>query len=136
MSKTKRIPSDKAETALERIALRWLNAQGADYEDGAAGAYKDLMRGGCASGIVSSNPQLVYYTDIVKFYKRHREEIDSMLKELCDDCGCTPGDLFKKAGWDDDDFFAREDVNRNILAWFGFEEAAKRVMERFKPEIA
>jgi len=132
----KRIPAEMAKTRLEKVALQWLNREGADYEDGAKGAYKDLMEGGCASGIVSADPQLVYYVDTAKFYRQHHEEIDKMLEELCEDTGETPAKLFDRAGWDTSDPLARKGTNINLLAWFGFEEAAKRVMEHFCPEIA
>ena len=124
-----RIKKDCSETKLEEVARRWLNSTGKDggYTENAAGAYRDLMKGGCASGMVSD---LTYYTDTVRFYKRHASEIDQMLQEACDDSGCLPGKLFERAGWDDSDPLARDTTNQNILAWFGFEEAARTVANR------
>ena len=124
-----RIKKDCAETKIEETARLWLNRTGADggYDDGAAGAYRDLMQGGCASGIVSD---LIYHADTVAFYKRHASEIDAMLRDACDDSGCLPGKLFERSGWDDSDPLARDTTNQNILAWFGFEEAARTVANR------
>ena len=84
----------------------------------------DLRQHGCISGMVSD---LVYYTDTIEFYKRHEDEIDLMVKEICEDIGKGPAKLFKN--WDDEDFFAKELNNQNILAWFGFEETAYRMIE-------
>ena len=124
-----RIKKECAETKIEEVARFWLNSTGNDrgYDDGAAGAYRDLMKGGCASGMVSD---LIRYTDTVRFYKRHAGEIDPMLRDACDDSGCLPGKLFERSGWDDSDPLARDTTNQNILAWFGFEEAARTVANR------
>ena len=103
----------------------WLNNQGRDYEDGWRGAYKDLEYGGCQSGIVG---KLIYYTDTVKFYKRHRAEIDALLREMVAETGEQPAKLFGEK-WDAEDPLAREQFNMNLLAWFGFEETARRIAE-------
>ena len=121
----KKIASKHAETTIERIALRWLNSHGEGYDNGAAGAARDLFYGGCAAGTVGD---LVYYTDTVKFYKKHRDEIGKMLAELCADTGCQPGELLN--GWDKEDPLALDTSNQNLLAWFGFEQAALRVCDR------
>ena len=71
---------------------------------------------------------LIYYTDTVRFYRRHAREIDAMLTELLDDCSGTVTDLFRE--WDTSDPLARDTHNQNLLAWFGFEETARRVYER------
>ena len=100
----------------------WLDEQTAEgYES----AGSDLLQYGCQSGMVGS---LVYYSDTVAFYDRHREEIDAMLAEMVDDTGLQPADLFGEK-WDKSDPLARGDLNRNLLAWFGFEETARRIIE-------
>lgn len=116
-----------AETTLERVVQRWINSEASGYPDtGAEGVLRDLMHGGCASGMVGG---LIYYTDTVKFYKRHRSEIESMLRESMSDCGVkSPGELLRD--WDDTDPFCHEDHNRNLLAWYGFEEAARTLANR------
>jgi len=116
-----------AETPLEKHVQRWVNRQARDNYECVEDALSDLFRGGCASGMVG---HLVYYTDTTRFYRRHREEIDTLLKELCEDTGCTPGKLFEDSAWDQGDFFARGPINRNILAWFGFEETARVLAQR------
>ena len=111
-------------TKLEKDVAKWLNSHGADYEDKWQGAAKDLMYGGCQSGIVCS---LVYYTNTVKFYKKHKAEINGMLRNILDECGySSPFELFGDK-WEKEDIFAEADMNQNLLAWFGFEEAARRM---------
>lgn len=121
-----RIASKYAETMLERSVLRWMNERGADYDNGAAGPYADLMRGGCASGMVG---HLIYTRDCVAFYRRHRKDIAALLSDALDNTGGTVAGLFGDR-WDSQDPLAFEDGNRNLLAWFGFEEAARNIAMR------
>lgn len=107
-------------TPLEQEVYDWLVE-----DDDPHGNYQDLQTGGCSSGVVG---EMIYYTDTVAFYKRHRQEIDALLYELCRDTGSNPWDLFKDK-WDDEDPFARDIYNQNLLAWFGFEETAYRLVE-------
>ena len=107
-------------TPLEQEVYDWLTE-----DDDPLGNYQDLQQGGCQSGVVGG---LIYYTDTVAFYKRHQQEIDAMLYELCQDTGSNPRQLFGDK-WDDEDLFARDVYNQNLLAWFGFEETACRLVE-------
>lgn len=117
-----KIATKHAETALERDALKWLNQDG-DAEN----SYRDLMQGGCQSGTVG---HLIYYRDTTKFYKRHQAEISAMLSNLIKELGAEgPKGVFGNK-WDEEDPLAREDLNQNLLAWFGFEEAARTVAIR------
>lgn len=120
------------ETKLERAVARWLRSEAKDREDGIAGVLADLMHGGCQSGMVGD---LIYTRDCVKFYKRHADDIDVLLRDICSDCDTTPGKLFARAGWDDSDPLARTPSNQNILAWFGFEEAARALGMRADLDI-
>lgn len=130
--KMKRIAREHAETALEENARRWLNSQGADYDSGVEGALGDLLQGGCQAGTVG---HLVYYTDTVKFYKRHQNDIDTMLQEMMSEMGTDgPKGLFGDK-WNAEDPLARDTSNRNLLAWFGFEEAARIVASRAGIEV-
>lgn len=116
---------NKPTTPLQRHVAKWLRETGSDYDDGPDGAYHDLMYGGCQSGMVG---HLIYYSDTVKFYRKHRREIDTMLAEACQSTGYAPPELFGDK-WDGDDPLAREQHNQNLLAWFGFEETARALME-------
>lgn len=128
-TKLYRIPATCAETRLERNALNWLN-DSADYNDGAKGRYKDLMHDGCQSGIVN---HLIYSVDCRSFLKRHREEVNDLLGEALEEYGTTnPGDFLKD--WDASDPLGLN-INADRLAWFAFETAAQRVVDRAGIEI-
>lgn len=121
----KRLKAKEDETRLEKYVRGWLNRSADDYNgSGWQGALKDLLYGGCQSGMVG---ELIYYRDTVKFYKRFQSEIDALLKESMSSIGCDgPSGLFGDK-WDKDDPLAREDLNQNLLAWFGFEETARNI---------
>ena len=107
-------------TKLETHVTEW---EAERREEGYDSAAKDLRENGCISGMVT---HLIYYTDTVKFYQDHREEIDALLKELIEATGRSPSELFGDK-WDKEDPLANEDLNQNLLAWFGFEETANRL---------
>ena len=121
----------KPETKLERKVARWINEQAKDYDSGAEGVLKDLFYGGCQSGMVG---KLIYYADTVPFYKRNMSEIDAMLKDAMSDTGLQPAELFGDK-WDSDDPLARDTFNQNLLAWFGFEETARKLADRAGLEV-
>ena len=112
---------------LTRHVIEWLNSKAEDYPGrGVEDVLKDLFHGGCQSGYVG---HLIYYTDTEKFYEEHQKEIDSMLKEICSELDCGPHQLFREK-WDTDDPLARDIYNKNLLAWFGFEETARLLEDR------
>jgi hypothetical protein len=76
---------------------------------------------GCSSGIVGS---LTYYDDTEKFFLAHKQGIVELLNELQDDCGEPWMDILN--GYDMDDMFCEEINNRNLLAWYLFEEINNR----------
>lgn len=121
-----------AETRLQMAVQTTINHYAGDYESGAKGFLDDLMYGGCASGMVGS---LVYYNDTLKFYKRHKDEIKALLVEMLQETGYTdPIGLFGDK-WDKSDPFADDTQNQNLLAWFGFEETARRLASKNNIEI-
>ena len=121
-----------AGTRLEKAVQKEINSNASDYNDGAVEYLEDLMQGGCQSGMVSG---LIYYNDTVKFYKAHKAEIKSMLVDMLAETGYTdPIGLFGDK-WDKTDPFADDTNNQNLLAWFGFEETARRLADRNGIEI-
>jgi hypothetical protein len=122
---------NNATTRLERHVQAWLNDKGRDYDNGWQGALKDLNYGGCQSGIVS---HLIYYRDTVKFFQTHRREISELLAEMVESTGQQPAELFGDK-WEKSDPLGQEDFNRNLLAWFGFEETARKLADRAGVEI-
>lgn len=121
-----------AETKLEKSVQATINQYAEDYESGAKGFLEDLMQGGCQSGMVIG---LIYYTDTVKFYKKHKDEINKLLKEMLSETGYkSPSELFGDK-WDSEDIFTEETLNQNLLAWFGFEETARNLASKNNIEI-
>ena len=112
-----------AVTPLERHVARWIDARASEYNDGATSVLDDIAHG-CSSGIVN---HLIYTVDCVRFYRRFRKDIDAIVYEYNSELGFRPQDM---NGWDIEDPFAREDQNQNVLAWFGFEEAARTLGDR------
>ena len=133
--KSKRI-TVKPETRLERHVKAWINSRAANYPDnGAEGVLKDLFYGGCSGGMVN---HLIYTTDCVTFFAKHRRDISALLAEMIEGTGEGLEQLFSNPNsmqWEKNDPLAQEDCNRNILAWFGFEETARRLADRQEIEV-
>ncbi len=108
---------------LVRAVVKSIKSHSSGY-DSPVGFINDLLRGGCESGIVG---ELIYYKDTLAFFKRHQKEITQLMYDLMQDIGGTsPADLFGKK-WDLEDPFARDTTNQNLLAWFGYEETARKI---------
>ena len=84
----------------------------------------DLLQHGCQSGMVG---HLIYYSDTVSFYEKYQNEIDTLLSEMLEETGLSIDELFGDK-WDTEDPLARDTFNQNLLAWFGFEETASRLI--------
>jgi hypothetical protein len=108
---------------LEKHVKEWLDEQS---EDGYNSAGDDLLQYGCQSGMVG---HLIYYVDTVAFYEKYQYEIDELLSNLLLDTGLSIQELFGDK-WDNEDPLARDASNQNLLAWFGFEETARQLIEQ------
>jgi len=125
----------KAETPLERAVKKWVNEQiDPGYPTADAAAFlRDLSSHGCSSGMVGD---LIYYTDTIPFFKRHKKEILALAKEQASDYGMSVGQVLEGLnGWDKDDPLAEEETNQNLLAWYGFEETARMLANRAGIEL-
>lgn len=92
---------------------------------------EDLLQYGCESGIVG---ELIYYSDTTAFFEQHCKEISTLLAEMLDNTGYTsPAELFGSK-WDSTDPLALDIQNQNLLAWFGFEEAARQLHDNQQTE--
>lgn len=81
------------------------------------------------SGTVSS---LVYYSDTTKFYEEHKEDINALLYESMEETGLSITELFGDK-FDKEDPLCIEEQNQNLLAWFGYEEVARKLMYEVNP---
>ena len=122
MKLTKKAIKAVAETKLEKAVAKWWS-NNIEYGDDPELIMEDLLQHGCQSGMVS---ELIYYSDTTKFYKRHKEEINGLLYEMIESLGEGPAAVFGD-NWDKEDPLALQELNQNLLAWFGFEEAARKL---------
>ena len=97
--------------ALEQRVKEIIDEHGQNYDEGAVGFVKDVLYGGCQSGIVG---ELIYYKDTHAWFDTYYDEIMELREELSQEFG--------------------EDVNapidtdmKNWFAWFSFEETARRL---------
>lgn len=88
--------------------------------------FEDLQRYGCVSGMIHS---LIYYDDTNKFYDDYKDEINELLSEQMAGTGLSINELFGK-NFDKEDPLILEYSNKNLLAWFGFEETAYSIYEK------
>jgi hypothetical protein len=110
------------ESPLQSAVAEWLIEKGEEYGSGWEGAWEDLERGGGESGIVSG---LIYYKDTTAFFDTHKQEILELLKNTLKETGYdSPAQIFGDK-WDNSDPLAFDQYNKNLLAWFAWEETAR-----------
>ena len=90
-----------------------------------------LITHGCISGWVSS---LIFYSDTTKFYKTYKEEISELLYNFMESIGTQdPTQIFGDR-WDKEDPLALDTYNQNLLAWYGYEEVARKVYDAYEEQ--
>ena len=127
----KEIAELKNTNRLFRYVINDIISDSKEYDGNFAEALKSRIEDvqhGCSSGVVGS---LIYYSDTTKFFKKYKNEIAELLQNLCDDCGCSPSELFGDK-WDKSDIFARDTQNQNLLAWFAYEEVNNQLSYIFE----
>lgn len=92
---------------------------------------EDLQRYGCVSGMITD---LIYYDDTNKFYDNYKDDINELLSDLLDGSGLSIQEFFGK-NFDNDDPLILNFSNKNLLAWFGFEESSYRIYEKIKEKM-
>lgn len=118
----------ESDNKLTRHVCNYVIEHWHSYED-KTNLFKDVLYHGCVSGIVS---ELVYYSDTLKFYKKYKDEINSLLSELMQSMGCySLKDIFGK-NFDDEDPLIIDTHNQNLMAWFGFEETLRNIGNHFE----
>ena len=103
---------------------------GNDYEDydSLIRDMEDLQSYGCISGMIGS---LIYYDYTTKFFDKYKEEINDMLKDTLWGTGLSMEELFGDK-YDRDDPLVLDYSNKNLLAWYGFEETSNNLYEQIK----
>jgi hypothetical protein len=98
------------------------------YESYVEDFFVDLMKNGCACGMIGS---LIYYSDTKKIFNDNREEINTMLSKTLNEAGLCVSELFGDK-FDTEDFLFTEETNQNFLAWFAFEETARNITNQLR----
>lgn len=109
---------------LKQVAKKWLKEKVSDGYTKEQ-AIDELMRHGCQSGMVS---ELIYYSDTIKFFEDHKQEINELLKNTMEETGLGMSELFGDK-FDADDPLCMDTNNQNLLAWFGFETSVDRLRD-------
>lgn len=111
-----------ATTAIEKIVAK----DASESENDDAWTYiEQVSQHGCSSGIVSD---LIYTSDTVKFYQKHKAEIWQQLYEDAENAGETVMAYIAATRWGEQ--ITDEDTFENNLAWFGYEAACQRLLDR------
>lgn len=122
--KIKAIQVDEQGTKLGKAVAEIINDHINEDETYTLADYlQDLFTGGCQSGFVT---ELIYYTDTEKFYAEYREDISAALVVMLEETGFSVWELFGDK-WDRYDPLANDTQNKNLLAWFAFEETARNI---------
>jgi len=127
LANVKQIRTDTS-TLLIKRACSYVIDRWHDYSD-KKHIFTDVLKYGCQSGTVGF---LIYYHDTVRFYEKYKTDINELLYELFGSCGTNdPKKVFGER-WDEEDPLAQDVYNKNLLAWFGFEEALRIVGNKFE----
>jgi hypothetical protein len=122
------VKSLQGKSPLIDYVLNYILSQWDDYDDKTA-IFSDVLENGCQSGVVTS---LIYYDDTTKFYDNYKAEINALLHELMKETGIyNPSELFGDK-WDREDPLVLDVLNKNLLAWFAFEETLRAISSKFE----
>jgi hypothetical protein len=121
------VKSLQGKSPLIDYVLGYVLEQWDDYDD-KTDIFMDVLEHGCQSGVVTS---LIYYDDTTKFYDNYKAEINALLYDLMAETGIyNPSELFGDK-WDREDPLALDVLNKNLLAWFAFEETLRQIASNF-----
>jgi hypothetical protein len=101
--------AESPQNSLERAVV--VEALDLQSDENTINFFENLLQHGCISGMV---PSLVYYRDTEAFFDTHYEEI-ILLKTEYEEATGQPMKIPHQL--------------KNHLAWFGFEETARRLWE-------
>lgn len=118
----------QSDNSLFKRACSYVIDSWKDYDD-KKHIFTDVLQHGCQSGAVGS---LIYYSDTVRFYDKYKDDINNLLYRALYMCGTNnPKHIFGDS-WDEEDPLVQDVTNKNLLAWFGFEESLRNVGLKFE----
>ncbi len=108
IEKLKSISESRGDSLEKEVAHEALSSE---TPEGIQSFFSDLSQHGCISGMVSS---LIYYHDTEAFFDKYYEEIIWLKSEYEESMG-QPMEIAHQV--------------KNYLAWFAFEETARKIAE-------
>ena len=99
--------------------------------DEVKGWLEDLAQNGCVSGMVSG---LIYYNETGKFHDEFEDEIWDLADEMSKEMG-NKNILEFIGGLNGAEDIGSMDQLKNLLAWFAFEETARKLADKAGLEI-
>lgn len=123
----------KGNNRLTNCVLDHYIDESADYDstDDLLTSMEELQQYGCISGMIG---ELIYYDDTEKFFDNYKEEINEILSNVIEGTGCSMEELFGDK-FDKEDPLVIDYSNKNLLAWFGFEETVNNLYENIKEKL-
>ena len=115
IKKLKAIANEEGNSIKEMVAFEVLDSCQDDTE--VIAFIKDIASFGCSSGIISS---LIYTADTHAFFDKHSTEIEKLHKEYEQKSGLP--------------VYSTGNI-KNDLAWFGFEETARKLANELGIEV-
>ncbi|MGN0973936.1 MAG: hypothetical protein ACI4OT_04270 [Bacilli bacterium] len=123
----------KGHNKLTNHVIDYYIDESVDYDstDDLLRSMEDLQKYGCVSGMIG---ELIYYDDTIKFFDEYKEEINEMLSYVIEGTGSSMEELFGDK-FDKDDPLVIDYSNKNLLAWFGFEETVNNLYENIYEKL-
>lgn len=84
--------------------------------------FSDLLQNGCQSGMIG---ELIYYGDTNDFYDRYEDEIETLVGDMADSMGYSRPMFIDSLNGSAENMTQE----KNLLAWFGFEETARVIAD-------
>ena len=128
LSNVEQLKSESDNALVKLVCDYIINEWDDEHESNNKNMLLDIINSGCSNGAVH---WFTYKTDILEFYDSFKNEIYELLLETLDTCGCnSPTDLFGDK-WNNEDPLAFFEDNKQLLAFFGFEETARNIANEF-----
>lgn len=93
--------------------------------------FEELQRNGCVTGMIKT---LIYYDETNEFYDEYQNEINELLSNFMNNTGLSMNELFGDK-FDETDPLILNYINKNLLAWFGFEQTAYLIYQKICEKI-
>ena len=113
----------EASDKLEQEVISYI-VESFDSDDEIKNFFEDLQSHGCISGMVG---HLIYYKDTNDFFDKYEEEIENLITESMENMDIQTRPLFIESLNGSAESISQE---KNLLAWFGFEETAYKLFNR------